>query len=73
MSGDKDKEMADADAEKTEQKIGGIKMKKGIDDSVSSKKKEDFTQLLATSIPQNRDLALKEGNKAQALENLLGV
>jgi hypothetical protein len=67
-----DSEMADADTAQSEQKIG-IKAKKGIDDSVSSKKKEDFTGLLESSIPQFRDMALKEGNKAQALEGLLGV
>jgi hypothetical protein len=29
--------------------------------------------LLAAAIPQNRDLALKEGKKDEAIENLLGV
>jgi hypothetical protein len=29
--------------------------------------------ILAAAIPQNRDLALKEGKKDEAIENLLGV
>ena len=41
--------------------------------SISTKKKEDFGPLLEASIPQNRDLALKEGKKAEAIENLLTV
>lgn len=66
MSESKDVKMEDAEKEET-------KGKKGLDDAVSSKKKEDFGPLLAAAIPQNRDLALKEGKKEQALENLLGV
>jgi len=29
--------------------------------------------ILAAAIPQNRDLALKQGKKDEAIENLLGV
>jgi hypothetical protein len=41
--------------------------------STSSKAKIDFGPILEASIPQNRDLALKEGKPAEAIENLLGV
>jgi hypothetical protein len=48
--------------------------KKDKDDlSGSSKAKIDFGPILEASIPQNRDLALKEGKKAEAIENLLAV
>ena len=48
--------------------------KKDKDDlSGSSKAKVDFGPILEASIPQNRDLALKEGKPAEAIENLLGV
>jgi hypothetical protein len=41
-------------------------------------KKTDFSEMTATftlrdGVLDNRDLALKEGKKAEALENLLGV
>lgn len=57
------------DADKEEEIVG----KKGLSEIGGSKTKEDFTPLLESSIPQNRDLALKQGKKAQAIENLLGV
>jgi hypothetical protein len=57
------------DAEKEEEIVG----KKGLSEIGGSKTKEDFTPLLESSIPQNRDLALKQGKKAEAIENLLGV
>jgi hypothetical protein len=41
--------------------------------STSTKAKIDFGPILEASIPQNRDLALKEGKPAEAIENLLGV
>lgn len=41
--------------------------------STPSKVKVDFGPILEASIPQNRDLALKEGKPAEAIENLLGV
>jgi hypothetical protein len=62
-----DAEMKDADKE--EEIVG----KKGLSEIGGSKTKEDFTPLLESSIPQNRDLALKQGKKAEAIENLLGV
>ena len=41
--------------------------------SATTKAKIDFGPILEASIPQNRDLALKEGKPAEAIENLLGV
>ena len=54
--------------------IGDAQEKKAKQElSTSSKPKVDFGPLLETSIPQNRDLALKEGKPAEAIENLLSV
>jgi len=49
------------------------KPKKDKEDLSVSKPKVDFGPLLETSIPQNRDLALKDGKPAEAIENLLSV
>ncbi|KAJ1488390.1 hypothetical protein T484DRAFT_2019564 [Baffinella frigidus] len=70
-----DQEMKDGGESKADavkkKSIMDIKAKEDM--SISTKKKEDFAPLLATAIPQNRDLALKEGKKAEAVENLLAV
>lgn len=63
--------MPDADMKDAEKEE--IKGKKGLSEIGGSKTKEDFTPLLESAIPQNRDLALKQGKKAEAIENLLGV
>ena len=47
--------------------------KKEEDLTPATKNKVDFGPLLETSIPQNRDLALKEGKLGEAIENLLAV
>jgi len=78
MPGDGDKMEEEKQEEKKDDKqsklMAAASATKAKEDMmVSSKKKEDFTPLLDAAIPQNRDLALKEGKKAEALENLLGV
>eukprot|EP00286_Rhodomonas_abbreviata_P021292 CAMPEP_0181311530 /NCGR_PEP_ID=MMETSP1101-20121128/13188_1 /TAXON_ID=46948 /ORGANISM="Rhodomonas abbreviata, Strain Caron Lab Isolate" /LENGTH=473 /DNA_ID=CAMNT_0023418271 /DNA_START=9 /DNA_END=1430 /DNA_ORIENTATION=+ len=74
MAGGDEKKEEEKKEEKKPTLMGtAAAMKAKEDMTVSSKKKEDFTPLLDAAIPQNRDLALKEGKKAEALENLLGV
>mmetsp|Transcript_24771 Transcript_24771/g.58867 ORF Transcript_24771/g.58867 Transcript_24771/m.58867 type:complete len:479 (+) Transcript_24771:24-1460(+) len=71
---DEDKKEEEKKDEKQSKLMQAVSANKAKEDMmVSSKKKEDFTPLLDAAIPQNRDLALKEGKKAEALENLLGV
>jgi len=63
----------DSMPEDTEMKDKEEEGKKGLSEIASNKKKEDFGPLLEASLPQNRDLALKQGKKDEAIENLLGV
>uniref|UniRef100_A0A7S0HEG8 PCI domain-containing protein n=1 Tax=Hanusia phi TaxID=3032 RepID=A0A7S0HEG8_9CRYP len=68
-----DKMDTDGGDKGSDEKKNFISSKNKDDMSISTKKKEDFGPLLEASIPQNRDLALKEGKKAEAIENLLTV